>query len=36
MIAASLQGLASVDLSIAWEIYKRAKAEGVGTTFSFL
>ena len=36
MIAASLQGLASVDLSIAWEIYKRAKAEGVGTIFSFL
>jgi ornithine cyclodeaminase/alanine dehydrogenase-like protein (mu-crystallin family) len=36
MIAASLQGLASVDLSIAWEIYKRAKVEGVGTTFSFL
>jgi ornithine cyclodeaminase/alanine dehydrogenase-like protein (mu-crystallin family) len=36
MIAAGLQGLASVDLSIAWEVYKRAKAEGRGTTFSFL
>jgi len=36
MIAANLVGLASVDLSIAWEVYRRAKAEGVGTIFSFL
>jgi ornithine cyclodeaminase/alanine dehydrogenase-like protein (mu-crystallin family) len=36
MIAASLIGLGSIDLAIAWEIYKRAKADGVGTIFSFL
>jgi ornithine cyclodeaminase/alanine dehydrogenase len=36
MIAASLTGLGSVDLAIAWEVYRRAKAERVGTTFSFL
>ena len=36
MIAASLHGLASVDLSIAWEIYKRAEEQGVGTAYSFL
>jgi ornithine cyclodeaminase/alanine dehydrogenase len=36
MIAASLTGLSSIDLAIAWEVYRRARAEGVGTTFSFL
>ena len=36
MIAASLTGLSSIDLAIAWEVYRRAVAEGVGTTFSFL
>lgn len=36
MIAASLIGLGSVDLAIAWEIYRRAKERGVGQTFSFL
>jgi ornithine cyclodeaminase/alanine dehydrogenase-like protein (mu-crystallin family) len=36
LIAASLTGLSSVDLAIAWEVYRRATAEGVGTVFSFL
>jgi alanine dehydrogenase len=36
MIVAGLQGLASVDLAIGWQIFKRAELEGVGTFFSFL
>jgi ornithine cyclodeaminase/alanine dehydrogenase len=36
MIAASLTGLSSVDMAIAWRVYERAQAKGVGTTFSFL
>jgi len=36
MIAASLIGLGSVDLAVGWEIYHRALARNVGTTFAFL
>jgi ornithine cyclodeaminase/alanine dehydrogenase-like protein (mu-crystallin family) len=36
MIVAGLQGLASVDLAIGWQIFKRAEHKGIGTFFSFL
>lgn len=36
MISASLIGLGSVDLAVAWEIYKRAKEDEIGGVFSFL
>lgn len=36
LIASSLIGIGSIDIAIAWEVYQRAKARSVGSTFSFL
>jgi ornithine cyclodeaminase/alanine dehydrogenase-like protein (mu-crystallin family) len=36
LIASSLIGIGSIDIGIAWEVYQRAKAQGIGGEFCFL